>query len=197
MYEDEKWSFKGTRFDYSLAKQGPWSLKALLSLNTEGYQSNDSRALRGMSDRDITLDAGISLSCRQRWGVVSFEALTDTLGVNNGQQLSLRLSKPVFKPFGIKKLLTIPFIGAEWRTTSLNDYYYGVETREALPNRPSYKASGDVNIFLGITCNWQLNKNWSVIGMVNNYWLGQEIQDSPIVDRDYSISNIGGLVYNF
>lgn len=197
MYEHRDWSLKGIRFDYNLAEDEPWSLKALLRLNTDGYDSEDSSFLRGMSDRHITLDAGLQISYAQKWGIVSFEALSDVLGVNDGQRLAVRYGKPTANPFGIKKLMTVPFVGVEWRTTSLNDYYYGVESDEAIPGRPAYKASDDFNYFLGITCNYRLNEKWSVFGLFNFTWLGENIQDSPIVDRDYQNTVIGGLFYRF
>jgi len=197
MYDRRDWSLKGTRFDYKLANDGPWAMKTLLRLNTDGYDSNDSSFLRGMSDRHITLDAGLQFSYTQKWGIVSFEGLSDILGVNDGQRLSLRYSKPLANPFGIKKLVAIPFVGAEWQSTSLNDYYYGVRPKEAIPGRPAYNASDDFNYFLGVTCNYRLNKKWSVFGMCNFKLLGENIQNSPIVNKDYQNTFIGGLLYRF
>lgn len=197
MYEGKKWSFKGTRFDYKLSENGPISVKGLVRLRTEGYDASDSSALRGMDDRDVTLDAGLSLAYKHRWATMRFEALTDTLGKNKGQELSLSISKPIYKPFNLKKVFITPFAGAEWRTTSLNDYYYGVRPSEAAPGRNPYKASSDANLFIGMTCNWQFKKDTAVFAMVKNTWLGDEIQDSPIVDKDYAISVIGGILFNF
>jgi len=197
MYEGKDWSIKGPRFDYKLSRQGPFTVKGLLRLRTEGYDEDDSSALRGMDDREVTLDAGLSFAYRRRWGTVRFEALTDTLGKNKGQELALSFSKPIYAPCNFKKLFIAPFAGAEWRTTSLNDYYYGVRPNEATANRPPYKASSDANIFIGMTCNYSLNKDTSIFAMIKNTWLGDEITDSPIVDKDYAISVVAGLVYNF
>ncbi|MCF7956304.1 MAG: MipA/OmpV family protein [Phycisphaerae bacterium] len=134
MYEGKDWSFKGTRFDYKLSEQGPVTFKGLLRLRTEGYDTDDSSALRGMDDREVTLDAGLSLAFKRRWGTVRFEALTDTLGKNNGQELAISISKPIYAPYNLKKLFIAPFAGAEWRTTSLNDYYYGVRVCRDKPD---------------------------------------------------------------
>ena len=120
-----------------------------------------------------------------------------TLGISKGQELAISYSKAIRQPFNMKKVFITPFAGAEWRTTSLNDYYYGVRPEEARPDRNAYKASGDVNYFLGMACNWQISEKTSIFTMIKNTWLGDEIQDSPIVDQDYAISVIAGLVFNF
>jgi len=197
MYEGKDWSFKGTRFDYKLSEEDTFTVKGLLRLRTEGYDADDSSALRGMDDREVTLDAGLCFAYKRRWGTVRFESLTDTLGKNNGQELALSFSKPIYAPCNLKKLVIAPFAGAEWRTTSLNDYYYGVRPSEEVPGRSPYKASADTNIFIGMSCNYRLNNDASIFAMIKNTWLGDEIQDSPIVNKDYAISIVAGLVYNF
>ena len=197
MYEGKDWSFKGTRFDYKLTEEGPYSIKALLRLRTEGYDADDSSTLKGMDDRKVTLDAGFCFAYKHRLATFRFDALTDTLGINKGQELAVSISKAIHAPFGLKKAFITPFAGAEWRTTSLNDYYYGVRPNEAAPNRSPYKSASDTNIFLGISCNYRLNKDTSIFTMIKNNFLGDEIQDSPIVNKDYAISIVTGLVYNF
>jgi outer membrane protein len=197
MYEGKDWSFRGTRFDYKLAKDGPWTVKGLLRLRMEGYDEDDSSALKGMDDRDITLDAGLCFAYSKRWGTVSIDAVTDTLGENKGQEISLSYSKPMVKPFGFKKLFMAPFAGVEWRTSSLNNYYYGVRPGEATAQRPAYNAGDDANIFIGLTGNYQMNEQWSIFGLFKNQWIGDEIRESPIVNKGYVITVVSGLIYSF
>jgi len=197
MIESKKWSIKGPRFDYEIFDTRPWSMRALLRVRTENYDSDDSSFLRGMSDRDATLDAGLYFSYKQQWGVLGLDVLTDTLGKNKGQEIALRYTKPIFNPFGISDLMLRPFVGGTWRSTSLNDYYYGVRPNEARPNRPAYNCGDDFNVVAGIGCNYQLDEDWSVYGAFQNCWLGQEIRSSPIVDKNSFMSVIGGLVYRF
>lgn len=197
MYECEKWSIKGTQLDYNLTNDGPCSVKALLRLRTEGYDADDSSFLDGMDDRDITLDAGLGFTYKHRLATFRFDALTDTLGKNKGQELSLSVSKPMPNAFGLKKTFMSPFAGVEWRTTSLNDYYYGVKTKEATPARSAYKSSSDANVFIGLACNHKLGENSSIFAMIKNTWLGDEITESSIVDKDYELSLVAGLTWNF
>jgi outer membrane scaffolding protein for murein synthesis (MipA/OmpV family) len=45
--------------------------------------------------------------------------------------------------------------------------------------------------------NYRFNDRWSVMGMAAIQWLGSEITNSPIVEKDYMASMLLGIMYRF
>ena len=195
-YIGQKWSLQGTQFRYSLTGEDNFSVNTILKLRTEGYDADDSSALDGMSDRDASLDAGLGLTVSGKWGSLGTDLLTDAAGRHKGQEIRLTYSRQ-FRELGggIENLGVGPFAGISWRSSSLNDYYYGVRYGEVRPGRPAYDSSDSTDFFAGIRLDYRLNEKWTLFTMFQTQWLGSEITDSPIVDRHHMSSFIAGLVY--
>lgn len=84
-----------------------------------------------------------------------------------------------------------------YRNSQLNDYYYGVRSSEAIPGRPEYDVCDSIGLLTVLSLNYRLNKRWSVMGMAAIQWLGSEIIDSPIVEKDYMVSMLLGIMCRF
>ena len=197
VYRGQRWSLQGTRFDYNILDINDCSLNTILRFRTEGFDADDSSDLDGMSDRDASLDAGLGLSVSGEWGALNVDLLTDALGKHKGQEFKLTYAKSLESPFGIAKTRLRPFFGTSWRSSGLNDYYYGVRLSEARPGRLAYDSGDSTNVFAGITLDYQLSDRWNLFLMFRNEWLGSEITDSPIVDQHHTNSFIAGLMYRF
>jgi outer membrane protein len=159
----------------------------------DGYEEENSAALRGMDDRDMTLDGGVAFALRGEWGVFGASVVTDILGKHDGQEVELSYSKPVRRG----KWVISPAAGLRWQSSNLVDYYYGVRTGEVRTGRPAYDANAAVNPFVGLRLLRSLGKRWTLLGAAQYEWFDDEISDSPIVDEDYDISVMAGLLYSF
>ncbi|MHC4119121.1 MAG: MipA/OmpV family protein [Planctomycetota bacterium] len=195
MYRGKAFSIRGLSASYEFLADEGWAVRALAKIRPDGYESNDSSDLDGMSDRRHSLDLGAELWLENSWGNVALEGLTDALSVHHGHEASLTYSKRFRAVFGIEKLALRPMAGVSWRSDNLNNYYYGVRAKEARPGRPQYKSGESINPFAGVGLDYRLAERWSIFAMFRNEWLPNEITDSPIIDQDNVISVILGLVY--
>ena len=63
--------------------------------------------------------------------------------------------------------------------------------------RPQYDAGDSTGLTTGLRLNYRLDDRWSLMGMAFLEWLGDEITESPIVDKDYVASFLIGIMYRF
>ena len=163
----------------------------------EGYEEDDSRYLRGMDDREWTLELGGSLSRILGEARITADVSADVLNEHKGHQVRLSYNYDLRGPANIRNLLVTPSIGITYRSNQLNDYYYGVRSSEAIPGRPEYDVGDSIGLLTALRLNYRLNERWSVMGMAAVRWLGSEITDSPIVEKDYMASMLLGIMCRF
>jgi len=197
MYQGKAFSMRGLSASYEVLDEPMWSVRGLARFRTDGYDADDSSDLDGMSDRRNSLDVGAELWIENSWGNVGLDWVTDALGKHDGHEATLSYVVPIKGAFGIKKLGLRPMFGLCWRSENLNNYYYGVRSKEATANRTAYKSGESVDPHAGVALDYQLAKRWSIFSMFRSEWLGSEITDSPIIDQDNVVSVILGLVYRF
>lgn len=183
----------GTTAGYKFYNENDLELAVIAQWRTEGYDESDSRHLKDMDDRDMTVDGGLSASYKDGWGKTTLSFLTDMLGKHDGQEVSLSYGKRL--QYGDFSLT--PSAGLSYRNNNLNDYYYGVMTKEATPARAAYNSGESYNPFIKLRMQYDLGSRWTAMGIAGYEFLGNEITNSTIVDDNYLISFIAGLAYNF
>jgi outer membrane protein len=196
-YQKEKVSLYGPMMNYSLVKESGWEVRALARMRFEGYEEDDSRYLRGMDDRQWTLELGGSLSRSLGEGRVTADVSADVLNEHQGHEVRLSYNYDFRGPAGIRDLMVTPSIGVTYRSSGLNDYYYGVRSDEAIPGRPEYNVGDSIGLLTALRLNYRFNERWSVMGMAGVQLLGSEITDSPIVERNYRASLLLGIIRRF
>jgi len=196
-YQKDKLALYGPMINYSLLKDSVWEARALVRMRFEGYEEDDSRYLRGMDDREWTLELGGSLSRTLGEGRVTADATADVLNEHKGHQVRLSYNYDFRGPANIRDLLVTPSVGVTYRSRQLNDYYYGVRSDEAIAGRPQYNVGDSVGLLTALRMNYRLNERWSVMAMGSVQWLGSEITDSPIVEKDYRASLLLGVMCRF
>lgn len=159
----------------------------------DGYDADKSDDFDGMHDRNMTIDIGGEFSITEDWGNLYARILTDALGQHDGQEFRVTYAKP----FKIEKSKISPSVGFAWLSHNLADYYYGVREDEARAGRPAYNPGASVNWFVGLDANYQLNDDWTLLTSITYYWLDSDICNSPIVNKDYTMSIIAGAMYRF
>jgi outer membrane protein len=162
-------------------------------LRTDGYNDEDSEVLDGMHNRNMTVDVGGEFAISGNWGKLYTSILTDAMGRHDGQEFRVTYAKP----FEFEKSKISPSVGFALLSSNLADYYYGVRDDEVRTGRPAYNPGASVNWFVGLDANYQLNDDWTLLTSITYYWLDSDIRNSPIVNKDYTISIIAGAMYRF
>lgn len=191
--ESGRFFLMGPRAGWRFIDSNELTVSAVANYRFDGYESNDSRALEGMDDRDGSLDAGFELQYRADFGTLTFSAVTDTLNNHSGEEVALRYGYP----FSVARGTVSPFLETSWLSEDLVNYYYGVRPEEARIDRAAYRPGSTFNTTLGVSGNWFFKRRHMVFLNAGYQWLGSEIQDSPIMDADAGASAILGWVYTF
>ena len=192
-YEGKRLYLRGITGGYRLFMGKSWSVGPVVQPRFDGYEEDDSSALAGMDDRNVSLDAGVGLSWRTDYGLLEASVVTDLLGEHDGQQIELSWTGL----FSWKRWDFIPSAGVRFKSTNLVEYYYGVEPGEALATRPAYAPDRAVDPFVRLAVRRELTERWSLLTALQYEWLDSEIRDSPIVDDNYDLSIMGGVMYSF
>ena len=188
-----KFYLLGPKFGYQLYGNDNYTFGLTGNYRLDGFEAEDSPYLMGMDDRDGTLDVGVEYSYDTGFGKIGIAAVADTLGTHEGYQADISFSYPINFDNGQLS----PYIGAEYRSDDLVNYYYGVESTEATQARQFYQADSAVNIVTGIRSTWFSGPNHRFVAMLQYKAFDDSIKDSPIVDADDAYNMIFGYAYVF
>ncbi|KZY73941.1 hypothetical protein A3739_02645 [Oleiphilus sp. HI0067] len=179
-YIGERFNLLGPFVSYELYENGPFDANAKLAVRFDGYDADDSDFLKGMKDRDRSLDGGFSLGLqREDIARLELEYMHDTLSHHKGSETSIQLSRQFNKgPF-----FFVPEVSAHYLNQKLVDYYYGVEQNEATLERGRYEGRSG--------WNYRADLNFSTPILFGGFtrldlgyiWYSNSITDSPIVDQ--------------
>ncbi len=170
-----------------------FDLDIIAKVNNFEYESGDSSALTGMSDRDRAVEAGIQGSYKpSKWGISAYW-VADVSDEYDGSEARVAVS------YGTKDgAWTANYTaGAYWRSDDLLTHYFGVEASEATAGRPFYEADSEVHGFISGTVIYDFQAPVSLWMHVNYTGYGDEVDDSPIVSEDNQLQALVGLTYRF
>lgn len=192
VFESKQFFVDSTVFGYYFNdNSNPVRWAVIGSLRFQGYEADDSSDLNGMEDRDWAFDAGLRLSWKNELFDMNLEGVTDLSGTHQGQELRMVVSKELFGGF-----LT-PKAGVKWQSEDLVGYYYGVNSNEVRAGRSQYSPDADIGYMAGLTIGIPLGEELVLIGDIECSFLGDEVQDSPIVGEDVIMRYVIGVVYRF
>jgi MipA family protein len=192
-YEGKRLYLRGITGGYRLIKIKGWSIGPTVRPRFEGYQASDSSDLAGMKNRNATVDAGVDMSWRTNWGLLSAVFVTDLLSAHDG--LELELSYTAMFPYAGFDI--IPGAALRWRSSNLADYYYGVRASEVRTGRPAYSPDEAITPVVRVAVRRELSERWGLLLAGQYEWLDSEVRDSPIVDEDSILSALLGVTYSF
>lgn len=196
-YRKDNLLIYGPMVNYSLLKNADWEVLGISRMRFEGYEDEDSKYLRGMDDREWTLELGGSLSRVLGEARVTADITADVLNEHKGYEVTLSYNYDFRAAANIRDLLVTPSIGVTYRSRHLNDYYYGVRSSEAISGRPQYSIGDSTGLMAALRLNYRFGERWSVMSMASIEWLGSEITDSPIVEKHYVASFLLGIMRRF
>ena len=155
---------------------------------------SDSSAMNKLDDRYSSAMAGINYRLRTDLGVLAATISTDALGVNNGVMADASYSYPI----RFASLSLIPTLGVQWTDVNYNDYYYGVSKNEAQASGLShYSPQAALAPYGELTLRVGLSDSWSAFVSGKALFLGEEVSNSPMVERSSKYSLSGGFLYAF
>ncbi|CAM2010459.1 MipA/OmpV family protein [Acanthopleuribacter pedis] len=193
-YRSGRFTFQGIRASYALVQSRKQTFEFALQPRFESYEEDDSEVLRGMEDREKSLDLGLAYQRNFGRNSLNFEAMFDVLDRSGGYELDLSLQRR--HRAGMWILSGDLSLG--YRDKNNTDYYYGVTLPEALPTRPFYQPDAAVIPAVGVQVIRPLGRSgWQWLSIFNTSFLPSTIEDSPIVDKSRLSTFLTGFSYRF
>ena len=172
--------------------EGGWELGVVGRIQTLGTGTSDAPELRGLDDRQWTVEIAPTIGWRA-WPVhLNFRMYTEVLGRHDGLTSQLAFSLPREWARGF----FIPTVELIHRDAEYTDYYFGVSPAESLPTRPEYQAGDSLSSALNVHWGYALTDKWLLSGRIGIEFLDSEISDSPIVGEDRIWSTNISIAYN-
>ena len=141
-------------------------------------------------NRKISYLAGLGLIWLNDNHRLDIELFNDISNIHDGQEA--RLAYEYFYQNGDWTIN--PELELVWKSDEINTYYYGYTNDEYLID---YQADAGLNISLGLNVINKIDDHWFWLGKLSYMKLSDEISNSPLVEKDYSITTFIGLVYTF
>jgi len=195
LWEGERWFWRGAQGGYKFVNRSDFEVAAIASIRgTMGYDSSDSNRLRGMDDRDPTIDGGIRIMWKPTDFGLTFTMVGDLADEYGGYEVVGEGFYQARSGNWLNRLSA----GVVYQSDDLVDHYYGVKNKEALPERPAYSADAEVNFRLGAVTTYRPEgSKWSFLLGARYDMFGDEIDDSPITNDDAQLMVLAGFGYTF
>jgi len=160
---------------------------AIVATPRIGYDSSDGDRLTGMMTRKSSLELGLSVDYRLGAGGVSLGYLYDVTGASSGGVIRLAgLHRfEVTQSLGVDLLLE-----AEWLSSKVANYYFGVTASEATATRPTFHPGSGSDFTVGLHFNYDFGTRSTILFGYEGQLLGGPISDSPIV-----VTRLNNLLY--
>ena len=154
-----------------------------------GYRAGDGALLVGMSRRRHSLEAGPNLEWETKFVSISIGLFSDVTGASKGSSLRALAYKQLIDnaqwDVGV-------YAGLEREDRKVTNYYFGVQTAEAIVNRPAYQPGAASHGTLGIAGAWKFSPRYVLLFGIQNTRLGGAAAGSPIVEtRNAPLGYVG------
>jgi outer membrane scaffolding protein for murein synthesis (MipA/OmpV family) len=190
-----KWLFfRGTAGGVHLFHRDSFELNVMGRYRFQKLDPDRNVFYEGIEERKQTVDAGVEVRFRGRWGALNANFLTDALDRHTGQsaEVSYRYT------FDLGRLSLSPFVSWAWNDEKLTNYYYGVSAaEERLPDRPAYTPGEAQWIGLGMNSTWWVSDRIQLFANLGFAGVDTVVSDSPLVEEDMSSSFFAGGTYIF
>jgi outer membrane protein len=88
-------------------------------------------------------------------------------------------------------------VGVAYKSSSLNDYYWGVNASESSIALPQYSAGAGFAFQGGALANYYISRNLRLAVSLNYERLPDDVAESPLADDDYVLAYFSGLAWTF
>ncbi|HHB92344.1 MAG TPA: MipA/OmpV family protein [Thioploca sp.] len=183
----------GLKIGYRMAEGTSGSFDLVITPCLKGFDADDSAILNGMGNRYFSIESGIAMVWKQ--GIFDFNLSVLSDIANKGSEVIASISHTYI--LTDKKLILTPDIGLKLQSENLINYYYGVNTAQARPGRPAYTGESTMNYTASLDLIYSLNKRSNLFMAVEYESLGDDVYDSPLVDKEEVISILLGYGWQF
>ena len=183
----------GLEAGYTFYETETLSLYAAIAADDLDGERTDSRQLRDLGDVDSGTNLVLGAEMMTEVGLLSASVAQDVADEHKGTQVDLGWGIPV--EFG--DLTVFPAVSASWVSDKLVNHYYGVSASQARAGRAAYDGDSAWIYGVGVSAEYALNQQWTVIGAVNYERYSDGITDSSIVSKDSAASAMMGVRYQF
>lgn len=196
-FRGDKFFIKHGSANYSLAEMNGFSAGVSLQLDG-GYLSDhdeykDNAVLRGLREREATLEGGFYVYHTSDLGRMRFSAYTDVGGEHHGESANLSYIFDLqYGDFSIN-----PVVGVEWVGEDKLNHYFGVSNAEANADRAAYQTGSALNPYAALRVRYAIDDHWDVQVSGGVKRLDSSIRDSSIVNADYSYHSAVAVSYSF
>jgi outer membrane protein len=160
----------------------------------QGWDDSDDRLLAGMGERDDSIEAGLNMAWRSERAEIEVGVLTDVSDESDGNSAFIDLRYAFVKS---PRWQLLGKVGFEYLDDDVTEYYWGVPPSQAVPGRSAYSPDEAWNTSVGLLATYSLSDNWKLMGGAVYTLLGDEIEDSPIVKEDDSVTTVIGVAFKF
>ncbi|WP_144213328.1 MipA/OmpV family protein [Shewanella donghaensis] len=146
-----------------------------------------------LENRNFTVYGGAELFWYGKLGILKIFAAHDLLDVHNGQEAGISWSYSL----AIDKFSFDLSLDADWKSSEVISYYYGIRESENAYWSQEYQPSSGWNKAIELTTRYSFSPRWDLLIAARYIQLADEIIDSPIINEDYSSSYFVGAAYRF
>lgn len=193
LYEGRYAFAHGTSFGIHALRNDWVTFDLLGRMGLNRMLPDDISELRGLREREHTLDAGASLGFRSPLGELQFTAVKDVVDRSNGREFDLSYRLPIRHG----RWTFTPWVSLIRQDENLTAYYYGVSPIEATPERPAYVPGEAQNLAYGLNTAFRMNDRFFMFANVGVDEVDDTIASSPIVESSRNVRLMAGGAYLF
>ena len=178
---------------YRVSASDTNEFRVSLAPNFQPYKSSDSDSLAGM-DRDMGLDGSMSGTFEiARGSTLKLKAATDLRDSSNGHLVDLSFRQ--FIPLG--SIPAIFSLGGKWYDSKRAQHDFGVYASEDISGREEYAPGAVAVTYISLNAFMNVTENTSAFVNISANFLPNKVVNSPIVEKDSTLSTIIGVSYRF
>jgi len=189
-----RWSRFGIYFLGDKKEDYSWGFSLTVQPRTLGYKASDSNFLKGMSDRDSTLEGGLAFSANYKNSTyVEVMFLADMLNKYNSWISQIEVGDK----YKVGNFTFYPSAVVLYQPRKFVDYYYGVKNSEATLGRPAYSPNGGFSYAMQTYINYPITKKLSALFNIRADKIPNSAYNSPLVNNKFIYSGLASLIYTF
>jgi MipA family protein len=204
----KRWFFDNGDLGFTVADRGPATFNIVARLNSDRvfFSKTDSDYISvfdaqggvmlqavSVPDRDYALELGAEMLADGDWGYLQASVHRDVSSTHDGVEAYLNVGRS----FRQHRWAFEPSVGMSWKSSKLNDYYWGVRDDEANHVFPAYRAGAGLNTHTRFVASYVMDQHWTFLLIAEYERLNSETTASPIVDRRDVIGAFAGFRYGF
>ena len=199
-YQGERANLDKDGLSYEFIKGEKYAVEVLATSKNQGYEARDINVLKGMKDRDASVDLGGRVIIKTGLGSAVVDVTKD-VNQSKGIDASIKLGgiAPHASHWTGKKNVTVAATGGlRYQSEKTVDYYYGVKNSEATATRAAYKGKSATTPFVGVEAQANFSKHFTIDAGLGLEKVANSIQESSIADDDdYQVTANVGFTYWF